>query len=221
MSADGGQSEDEEARYPCPACGSRLYAWAVARDPIDRSEIVLDHCEDCGLVVTREPRPPDVDAELAALERRGGAVLAPNRESIQGGIGGPGWAGLEPDRRRLHLTPRAAKLLLRGQGVETLESTTPFGVRSYLGMLQTMVNAFTLRDNFVRNARAGRLRLPGVRGRLAIGLDWVVSALVAVPLSVLAVPLELLGSAFGRGGVLRLETAPSAVATEEGGREPG
>lgn len=207
--------EEEQARYPCPACGKRLFAWTAARHPIDRSEIVLDHCESCGLIVTRERQPPDVGAELAALEREGSRIVAPNRESFQGGIGGPGWAGLEPERRRLHINPRAAKLLLRKHGVEMLEESTPFSRRSYAGMLLTMTNAFTLRDNFFRNARAGRLPRETTREQLSFALDGVVSVLVAIPLSVVALVVELLGVAFGRGGVMILETAPSAAVIED------
>lgn len=206
---------EEEARYPCPACGKRLYAWTNARDPIDRSPIALDHCEDCGLIVTRGPQPPDVEAELAALERQGDELVAPNRESFQGGIGGPGWAGMEPDRRRLHLNPRAAKLLLRARGVELLESRTPFSGRAYAGMLLTMINAFTLRQNFVRNARAGRVPTATLAEKLSFGLDALVSALVAVPLAPLALIVELAATVAARGGIMRLRTA-SAVAGSEG-----
>ena len=204
--------EDDEARYACPACGARLYGWGNARHPTGGEALVLDRCENCGLVVTRAGEAPDVEAELAELEWEGGTIVAPNRESFQGGIGGPGWAGLEPERRRLHLNPRAAKLLLRKRGIEVLEASTPFSGRSYAGMLQTLVNAFTLRPNFVRNARAGRLSADATRKRLAFGLDAVVSLLVAIPLSVLALPLELAGSLAGRGGIMRLETAASAAA---------
>ena len=208
--------EDEEAGYPCPACDARLYGWATARHPSGGEEIVLDHCESCGLVVTRGRRAPDVAVELSDLDWEGGTIVAPNRESLQGGIGGPGWAGLEPEQRRLHLNPRAATLLLRKRGIEVLGSATPFSGRSYAAMLQTLVNAFTLRPNFVRNARAGRLPRGDLRGRLGFALDAVFSVLVAIPLSALALILELVGSLIGRGGVMRLETAPGGIADGDG-----
>lgn len=200
--------EDEGAHYPCPACGARLFGWAAARHPIDGSKIVLDRCENDGLVVTRADDPPDPSAELdELLATAGGPIEAPNRESFQGGIGGAQWAGLEPERRRLHLNPRAAKLLLRKRGIEVLGSSTPFSRRSYAAMLQTMINAFTLKDNFLRNARAGRVPRRTLRERLAFGLDTVVSLLVAIPLSIVALPTELLGCAVGRGGRMVLTTA--------------
>lgn len=206
MAATG--QEEEGATYPCPACGAPLYGWLAAHHPVDRSKLILDRCEDCGLVVTRDEQPPDPVAELAPLLGGGDFVTAPNRASFQGGIGGAQWAGLEPDRKRLHLTPRAARLLFRPLGTEVLDSSTPFGRRAYLGMLQTLVNGFTLRDNFARNARAGRLPRTTARQRLGFALDAMVSALVVAPLAVIALPLELIACALGRGGVLRLRIAP-------------
>lgn len=208
--AGGNGSGEEGAGYPCSACGATLYGWSAARHPVDGSKLVLDRCEECGLVVTRAAEPPDVAAELAALEQDGLAFIAPNRSSLQGGIGGAQWAGMEPERHRLHLTPRSAALLLSTRGLSVDAVSTPFSRRSYLGMLQTLVNAFTFRDNFARNFRAGRIRPDGGRGRFLFGLDAVVSTLVAIPLAVLALPIELIGSLSRRGGVMRLET--SAVA---------
>jgi hypothetical protein len=212
------REEDDDAHYPCPACGARLFGWAAARHPIDGSKIVLDRCENDGLVVTRAADPPDLHTELdGLLARAGGRIEAPNRESFQGGIGGAQWAGLEPERRRLHLNPRAAKLLLRKRGVEVLDSSTPFSRRSYAAMLQTMVNAFTLKDNFFRNARAGRVPRRTVRERLAFALDAVVSVLVAIPLSIIALPTELLGSLAGRGGRMVLTTAVDPERSDRAG----
>ena len=199
---------EEGATYPCPACDAPLYGWLAAHHPIDRSKLVLDRCEECGLVVTRAERPPDVETEVRPLLGSGEALSVPNRASLQAGIGGAQWAGLEPDRRRLHPTPRAARLLLRRLGVEVLDSSTPLSRRGYLGMLQTLINGFTLRDNFARNARAGRLPRATARQRLSFALDAVVSVLVAVPLAIIAAPLELVAALLGRGGVLRLRTAP-------------
>lgn len=204
----------KETHYPCPACGATLYGWTAAHNPLDRGhKIVLDRCESCGLAVTRAPDPPDAEAEIeAALERRadGAATLvAPNRRSLQGGIGGAQWAGLEPEIRRLHLTPESVRLLLAKRGLEVTRTTTPFTREGRRGMLQTLINAFTYRDNFIRNARAGRLPRSSSRERLLYGLDWLVSALVIVPCTIFGLPLEAAGSAFGRGGVLVAEAQPA------------
>jgi len=207
--------EQKPAHYPCPACGRKLYGWSAAHDPLHRGrKIVLDRCESCGLVVTRRSEPPDAGAEIHALIERNESgtveVVAPNRRSFQGGLGGAQWAGLEPELRRLHLTPESLRLLLAGQGLEVAEIGTPFRNRAFMLMWQTVVNAFTYRDNFVRNRRAGRLPGPETgRDRFLYGLDWVVSVLVAVPAAMFALPLELLATVFARGGVLTATARPS------------
>ena len=210
--------EQEQARYPCPACGLRLFGWNAARHPVDGSKLILDRCESCGLVVTRDSAPADVAAELAGLERHGELLIAPNRESLQGGLGGAQWAGMEPEIRRLHLTPRSAKLLLRKQGVELIEHSTPYSRRSFRLMLETMTNAFTLKDNFLRNARLGRLPRSTTREKLTYALDRTVSYVIMVPLSIFAAPLELLGATIGRGGLIELRTATTAASAGERAR---
>jgi hypothetical protein len=200
-------AELEEAPYACPACGSTLYGWTAAHDPLDRgTRIVLDRCEDCGLAVTRAATDPDVDAEIDPLIEEAGdgeAVLkASNRRSIQGSLGGAQWAGLEPELRRLHLNPEATRLLLAKRGLEVTEVKTPFNGDARRLMIQTLINAFTYRDNFLRNARAGRVPRGTGGERFLHGLDWVVSVLVYVPCAIFGVPLEAVAAATGRGGVM-------------------
>lgn len=203
-------ARDEEADYPCPACGSTLYGWTAAHDPLDRARrIVLDRCETCGLAVTREARPPDVDREIDPLLKPGPdggyELVVPNRRSFSGGIGGAQWAGLEPELHRLHLNPESLRLLLRKRGLEVSRLRTPYGRESRGLMIQTFLNAFTFRDNFLRNARAGRFdRLAG-GDRWLVRLDWLVSVLVYVPALVLGSALEAVASILGRGGVMEIE----------------
>jgi predicted RNA-binding Zn-ribbon protein involved in translation (DUF1610 family) len=206
--------EQKNAHYPCPACGATLYGWTAAHDPLDRGErIVLDRCENCGLAVTRRPEPPDAEAEIHHLIERNEhgrvEIVAPNRKSFQGGLGGAQWAGLEPELRRLHLTPEALRLLLAKQGLDLVDVGTPFRSRSYKLMWQTIVNAFTYRDNFVRNYRAGRFPKPGTtKDKLLYGIDWVVSVLVAIPAAIIALPLELVATVCARGGMLTADAEP-------------
>ena len=207
--------EQKDAHYPCPACGQTLYGWTAAHDPLDRGrKIVLDRCENCGLAVTRRPEPPDAEAEIhqliSAADDGTVEIVAPNRRSFQGGLGGAQWAGLEPELRRLHLTPDSLGLLLRKQGLEVTDVGTPFRNRAFRLMWQTVVNAFTYRDNFVRNRRAGLIPDPETgRDRFLYGLDWVVSILVAIPAAMFALPLELLATAFARGGVMTAMAKPA------------
>jgi hypothetical protein len=202
----------KHAHYPCPACGATLYGWTAAHNPLDRGhKIVLDRCESCGLAVTRAADPPDVAAEIDPLIERlpdgRSRLVAPNRRSIQGGLGGAQWAGLEPEIRRLHLNPDSAKRLLAQRGLEVTNVSTPFTREGRRGMLQTFLNAFTYRDNFLRNARAGRIEPRTDRDRWLFRLDWVVSVLVFVPSAIFALPLEALAAALGRGGVLVIDAS--------------
>ena len=209
-------AEPAEPPYPCPACGSTLFGWTAARDPLDRDRrIVLDRCEACGLVVTRAAEPPDPDAELGPLIRAGSedgavAVVAPNRRSFQGGLGGAQWAGLEPGRRRLHLTPDSLRRLLEQRGLEVEAVRTPFSSASRRSMVQTIINGFTLRDNFLRKARWGLIRPSIGRERWLHRLDYAVSYLALIPAALLGTPLEWLGARLGRGGIVEVRARRSA-----------
>lgn len=200
----GAVRSEEEATYPCPACGAKLWAWVAARDPGSDGQLVLDRCEECGLTVTRAPRPPDVAAEIAQLPREGDEIVVANRHSFQGGLGGAQWAALNAGAQRLYLTPRSAELLLRERGIEVLAVETPFSRAGYRAMVETFVNAFTLHDNFVAHARAGRIPRGTLKQKLSYGLDVVVGALAVLPAAIVAAPLELLAVSLRRGGVMRL-----------------
>lgn len=212
--------EQKDAHYPCPACGATLYGWTAAHDPLAHGRrIVLDRCENCGLAVTRRREPPDAEAEIHQLIERNDdgrvMIVAPNRRSFQGSLGGAQWAGLEPELRRLHLTPESLRLLLAEQDLEVVDQGTPFRNQAFKLMWQTMINAFTYRDNFVRNSRAGRFPEPETgKDRFLYGLDWTVSALVAIPTAMVALPLELLATAFARGGVLTVNAEPVSPGPE-------
>jgi hypothetical protein len=203
--------ESENAHYPCPADGETLFGWTSAKSWDRTEETSLDHCEACGMAVTRGAKAPDVAAELAALERDGDELVIPNRGSVSAWLGAASWSELEPTEHRLHLTEKAARELLEAHGTEVLASRTPFSGRGYGAMLQTMINAFTLRTNFARRVRAGELEARNATDRLAFALDGVVTVLVAIPLSVVALGAELLAAALGRGSFLRLRTAPVAA----------
>jgi hypothetical protein len=203
--------ESENAHYPCPADGETLFGWTSAKSWDRSEETFLDHCEACGMAVTRAAAPPDVPAELAALERDGDELVIPNRGSVCAWLGAASWSELEPEDHRLHLTEKAARELLSANGTEVLASRTPFSGRGYGAMLQTMINAFTLRTNFARHARNGELEAHSTTDRLTFALDGVVTFLVAIPLSVVALGAELLAAALGRGTFLRLRTAPVAA----------
>ena len=201
-------AEEDLVHYPCPACGSPLYGWTAAHDPLHHGvKIVVDRCEVCRLSVTRGVEAPDVAGELDAAIDTGtdGTVEleAANGASVQGSLGGAQWAGLEPELRRLHVSPDSVRRLLAQRGIEVTDVSTPYSRQSYSLMRQTLINAFTMRDNFLRNARAGRIPAPETgRDRWLQRIDYLVSYLVWVPCALVAYPLERGAATLGRGGVL-------------------
>jgi hypothetical protein len=187
----------------CPACGQPLYGWVKLDDRSTGASYVVDRCEECGLGVTRGVPEPEAVFESARTGLQPGATLEmriPNRASWQAGIGGDRWAALELPTQRLHLTPRSLGLLLRRHGLEAVRARQPAFGRNQLRMWQTLLNGFTFNTNFARDVARRRLRPSTARGWPSFVIDAVVTTLAALPIAVIAVPLELLAVAFRRGG---------------------
>jgi hypothetical protein len=198
----------------CPACGERLYGWIVARaaDPRRRERYVVDRCESCGLGVTRGPEGERAELlEHAGSRLRPGEALeltAPNRGSLQAGIGGEHWAALELPAQRLHLTPRSLELLLASQGLALARLRQPLLGRNQLWMWQTLLNAFTFHDNVAVEVLRGRLTPRTARSRTALAIDVVVSLLAGLPVAIASVPLEVAAALTRRGGLLAVTARP-------------
>lgn len=197
----------------CPACEGPLHVWvtAPAADARD-DEVVLDRCERCGAAIARldAALPAMLDAQLDRLfappsngSRR--ELRAPNRRSLQAGIGEGNWAAMELPRDPIVLTPQSLELLLdrRGAKLERV-SCPPFG-RNQLWMWQTLINALTFHPNFAREVAAGRLRPRGGVDRLTFALDALVTLLAAPLVALVSVPLEALAALARRGGEMRAE----------------
>jgi hypothetical protein len=174
---------------PCPACGEPLFGWIEARSGLDGP---ARRCESCGLGVVRSG---DVDEALAALDdlRDGGGLRIANRAGLAASLGGAGWAGLQPGVRYL-FTPEAVRRLVahRDQVVARLRWSPRAGVGL---MWQTLLNSATFGHNLVVGSAvpAGR--------RWQRRIDWIATAILAIPAFLVAVPLELLAAAIGRGSV--------------------
>ena len=204
---------EDLADYPCPACGSTLYGWVKVQAERGQ-EPVLDRCETCGLAVLRAPTPPDVRDELAAISRGPGEYAAANRRSVQAMLGEGHWAAIDADRR-LYLTPQATGLLFEKEGLEIGSIRYPARGRNLGWMWQTLMNAVTLRDNFARDARAGRIRPDGAGERMRFAVDAMVTVLAAIPVTVLS-GFELIAVMFRRGGEMVIEARAIAhVAADE------
>jgi hypothetical protein len=181
---------------PCPACGEPLFGWIDAGPGLPEP---VRRCESCGLgVVGTISSAEDALRELDRLGD-GGAIRIANRGSLSAWIGTAGWAGLEAGARCL-FTPEAVRRLVahRDQIVTGTRWLPGPGIAT---MWQTILNGFT----FGRNVALGALG----RGDAAAAerpwqrrLDALISVVVALPVLVVAVPMEAIAAALGRGSAM-------------------
>jgi hypothetical protein len=193
----------------CPACGRPLFVWVETLGYGVIEDQVIDRCENCGLAVARDAVPsPDhaIDVLLAGREQRGERITirADNAASLQAWLGAENWAALRPGGHGIHLTPRAASLLLARRGLEVRR------VRHLLrpgmaGMWQTLLNLLTFHRDFASQAASRRLRPGTGRSRAAFWTDAVVTVLAAIPTAIIAVVLEAGAAIARRGGAIELE----------------
>lgn len=187
---------------PCPACGEPLFGWLAAepgqRDPVSR-------CESCGLcVVGAGANAEEALRELDRLAAAGRSRIA-NRASVAAGVGEAGWAGLEAGSRYL-FTPEAVRRLVahRDQVVRSCR----WAPGASLAMTwQTLLNSVTLGHDVALGA-LGRAQATHADKPWLRRIDGLVSVVLAIPAAIVALPLELVGAAIGRGSVLSLRFEP-------------
>lgn len=183
---------------PCPACGEPLFGWIDSRPGLAGP---VSRCESCGLGVIGDPG--GAAEALSALDHSGtdGTMRIANRASLSAWIGGTGWSGLEPGCRYLFTVEAARRLVAGRDQVVTRARWSPgAGIAT---MWQTVLNSCT----FGRNVALGALgRGKGVPAGhpWQRRLDAAISFLAAIPALLVAIPLELLGAALGRGSVATL-----------------
>jgi hypothetical protein len=194
----------------CPADGEPLFVWLETEGYGPREDQVIDRCENCGLVVTRDAIPsPDhaVDALLLGREEDGTRVSihADNAASLQAWLGAENWAALRPGGRAIHPTPRAVGLLLARRGLEVrrVRHLIRPGMAS---MWQTLLNLLTFHRDFASEAASGRLRPGTGRGRVAFWIDALVTVLAAIPTAIIAVVLESGAVLARRGGAIEVQS---------------
>ena len=164
---------------------------------------VLEHLEDPGTVLSG----------LARFLKPGGNLLVsvPNLASLQARIGGDRWFGQDVPRHLTHFTPDGIEAIASGAGLE-VESLGYWSLeQNPFGMWQTLVSrASGSREAIFRSIKLQPLGAT-TRERLASALGL----LLALPLLVLAVPLECLASATRRGGTVTASLRkPSQVETD-------
>ena len=184
---------------PCPACGEPLFGWIDARPGLAGP---VKRCESCGLGVISAPGA--AEEALAELDRvrEGETLRIANRGGFSAWFGGAGWSGLEPGRRYLFTTEAVRRLVARrDQGVTDARWSPGAAIAT---MWQTVLNGFT----FGRNVALAKLgRAAGVPAKRAWQrrLDAAITVIVAIPALLVALPLELIAAACGRGSAVSLQ----------------
>lgn len=183
---------------PCPACGEPLFGWIGRRPGLAGA---VRRCESCGLGVVGEAE--GLDEALAALDalRRDETIAIDDRRAVSASLGGAGWAGLEAGARYLFTVESVRRLAAnRDQVVAGKRWLAGRGVAL---MWQTLLNGLTFGRNVALGAlgrgRAARAEHPWQRR-----LDATITILAAMPALLVAVLLELLAAALGRGSAVAL-----------------
>ncbi len=178
---------------PCPACGEPLFGWIDSRPGLAGP---VSRCESCGLGVVGESA--GVEEALAALDGSGRDDVSriANRAGFAAWIGGAGWAGLEPGARYLFTVEAVRRLVASRDQVVARNRWAPgAGVAA---MWQTLLNSATFGHNLVIG-NASR-----ARHRWQRRIDWLTTAVLAIPAMIVALPLELIAAALRRGGAVSL-----------------
>ena len=184
---------------PCPACGEPLFPWLEL--PGGRG--LARRCEACGLGILGEIGDAGMALTDFDLGREGdGLITFDNRASFQASLTGGGWAALETDRS-YRFTPAAIGHLVATRDQKVTNRRLAFG-RGLVGMWQSAINTFTFGHNVALGKLAGS---PCVRADRAWkrALDWFITIVLALPVMLLAIPLEAVATLVGRAGSYRIE----------------
>jgi SAM-dependent methyltransferase len=151
---------------------------------------VLEHLPDPGATLS---------SARAALGPSGRVVIAvPNLGSLQARIGGDRWFHQDVPRHRLHLTTAGLTALLARSGFGAPRISHLLVEQNPLGMWQTLLNLATSERNVAFRLLKRDISLRGARAKLDLALTMV----LAVPLAVVALLLELGAGVARRGGTI-------------------
>ncbi len=185
---------------PCPVCGEPIFPWLE----LPGGAGLAHRCEECGLgILGPEGDRASVLADLESGDSGEGWITYENRDSTQARLTGGGWAGLETDHA-FRFSPDAVELLLASDDRLVTDRRPRLG-RSIPGMWQSLINTFTFGHNVALGA-VGASRSVKAGQAWMRALDWFITAVLAVPVLILSIPLELIGTATGRCGRYSIRT---------------
>ena len=179
---------------PCPICREPIFPWLE----LPGGAGLARRCEECGLgILGEEGDRARVVSDLERGETGADWIAYDNRESTQAGFTGGGWAGLETDHA-YRFTPDAVERLTAAEGRLVTERKPLLG-SSIPGMWQSVINTFTFGHNVALGA-FGKSRSVEADRAWKKALDWFITVVLAIPVLLLAIPLEAFGAATGRCG---------------------
>ncbi len=183
---------------PCPACSEPLFGWIGQRrglaGPVRR-------CESCGLAVLGSAGDPEEALRELDSLREGEAVRIENRASVACSLGGAGWSGLHPQARHLFTVEAVPRLVARRDQVVKKSRWRPLA--SLAATWQTLLNSVTFGHNVALGALRDQPAVPAEKPWQR-RIDALASIVLAIPALLVAIPVELLGAALGRGAVIEL-----------------
>ncbi len=160
-------------------------------------------CEACGLgTLSRTGVTTDALADLDRGRDDDGGVIFSNRASLQATLTGGAWSGLGTDRAYC-FTPEAIRRLVANRDLVVSGSRWRPGA-GIATMWQSGINMFTFGHNVALGAFGRAVRVPARKGWQR-RLDAFISVVLAIPAIVIAVPAELIGALFRRGGSYRVK----------------
>ena len=157
---------------------------------------VLEHLPDPDNALSEARRVITPDGRLL--------VEVPNFGSLQSRLTGGKGFHVDAPRHLFHFTRASLVELLERAGFEPLGVATHSFEFGYFGMLQSLLNVATLRQNALYEMLKNRTaRPPDAPGR-----DVAATLALLLPAGLVSLPLEAGAAAFGRGAVLRVLARP-------------
>lgn len=159
-------------------------------------------CEACGLgALSRTGTTADALADLDRGQSDDGSVTYSNRVSLAAVITGGAWSGLGTDCA-YRFTPESLRRLVSNRD-QVVAGSRWLPVAGTNTTWQSGINMFTFGHNVALAAFGRAVKVPARRGWQR-KLDGFISVVLAVPAMVVAIPVELIGALFRKGGEYRV-----------------